>query len=205
MTRCRQAATVRFPGGRRLPKVGLEPPADRSGSRLHALLAFPLGMIRRREWNASVPALVRVEPIALLPTPAGCAVFLGDGKKAIVFYIDLAIGASINSALAGETPPRPLTHDLYLLTLEAFGAKVSRAVIVAVDQEIYYARLILEAQNEIMERKIVEIDARPSDCIAIAVRAGAPLFVVKDLWQRLDDMSSVLQDMRDKGMDLGGG
>jgi bifunctional DNase/RNase len=162
-------------------------------------------MIRRREWNASVPALVRVEPIALLPTPAGCAVFLGDGKKAIVFYIDLAIGASINSALAGETPPRPLTHDLYLLTLEAFGAKVSRAVIVAVDQEIYYARLILEAQNEIMERKIVEIDARPSDCIAIAVRAGAPLFVVKDLWQRLDDMSSVLQDMRDKGMDLGGG
>jgi hypothetical protein len=162
-------------------------------------------MIRRREWNASVPALVRVEPIALLPTPAGCAVFLGDGKKAIVFYIDLAIGASINSALAGETPPRPLTHDLYLLTLEAFGAKVSRAVIVAVDQEIYYARLILEAQNEIMERKIVEIDARPSDCIAIAVRSGAPLFVVQDLWQRLDDMSSVLQDMRDKGMDLGGG
>ena len=56
-----------------------------------------------------------------------------------------------------------------------------------------------------MERKIVEIDARPSDCIAIAVRSGAPLFVVKDLWERLDDMSSVLQDMRDKGMDLGGG
>jgi bifunctional DNase/RNase len=76
---------------------------------------------------------------------------------------------------------------------------------VAVDQEIYYARLILEAQNEIMERKIVEIDARPSDCIAIAVRPGAPLFVVKDLWERLEDMSSVLQDMRDKGMDLGGG
>jgi uncharacterized protein len=152
-----------------------------------------------------VPALVRVEPIALLPTPAGCAVFLGDGHKAIVFYIDLAIGASINSALAGETPPRPLTHDLYLLTLEAFGAKVSRAVIVAVDQEIYYARLILEAQNEIMDRKIVELDARPSDCIAIAVRSGAPLFVVQELWERLEDMSSVLQDMRDKGMDLGGG
>ncbi len=167
--------------------------------------AFPLGIPGRREWNDDVPALVRVEPIALLPTPAGCAVFLGDGKKAIVFYIDLAIGASINSALAGETPPRPLTHDLYLLTLEAFGAKVSRAVIVAVDQEIYYARLILEAQNEIMERKIVEIDARPSDCIAIAVRSGAPLFVVRELWERLDDMSSVLQDMRDKGMDLGGG
>jgi bifunctional DNase/RNase len=152
-----------------------------------------------------VPDLVRVEPIALLPTPAGCAVFLGDGKKSIVFYIDLAIGASINAALAGETPPRPLTHDLYLFTLEAFGAKVSRAVIVALEKEIYYARLIIEAENEIMERKIVERDARPSDCIAIAVRAGAPVFVVRDLWESLDDMSSVLQDMKDKGMELGGG
>lgn len=155
--------------------------------------------------KCDVPDLVRVEPIALLPTPAGCAVFLGDGKKSIVFYIDLAIGASINAALAGETPPRPLTHDLYLFTLEAFGAKVSRAIIVALEKEIYYARLIIEAENEIMERKIVELDARPSDCIAIAVRAGAPVFVVRDLWESLDDMSSVLQDMKDKGMELGGG
>ena len=77
-------------------------------------------------------------------------------------------------------------------------------MIVALEKEIYYARLILEAENEIMERKIVELDARPSDCIAIAVRSGSPIFVVKDLWEQLDDMSSVLQDMKDKGMDLGG-
>ena len=56
-----------------------------------------------------------------------------------------------------------------------------------------------------MERNIVELDARPSDCIAIAVRAGAPIFVLRELWESLEDMSSVLQDMRDKGMDLGGG
>jgi bifunctional DNase/RNase len=170
-------------------------------NRFHSWIA---PAIQRGE-KGPVPDLVRVEPIALLPTPAGCAVFLGDGKKSIVFYIDLAIGASINAALAGETPPRPLTHDLYLLTLEAFGAKVRRAVIVAIDKEIYYASLILEAENEIMERKIVELDARPSDCIAIAVRAGAPIFVVRELWDSLEDMTSVLQDMRDKGMDLGGG
>ena len=148
--------------------------------------------------------MVRVEPIALLPTPAGCAVFLGDGKKSIVFYIDLAIGASINAALAGETPPRPLTHDLYLFTLEAFGAKVSRAVIVALENEIYYARLILEAENEIMERKIVELDARPSDCLALAVRSGAPVYVVRELWDRLEDMSPVLQEMRKSDEGEGG-
>jgi bifunctional DNase/RNase len=166
---------------------------------------FPLGIPSVRVEKIHVPDLVRVEPIALLPTPAGCAVFLGDGHKAIVFYIDLAIGASINSALAGESPPRPLTHDLFLLTMQAFGAKISRVVIVSVENDIYYARLIMEAQNEIMERKIVEIDARPSDCIALAVRAQTPVFVVRELWERLEDMSGVLQEMRDKGMDLGQG
>ena len=74
--------------------------------------------------------LVRVEPIALLPTQAGCAVFLGDGDKSIVFYIDPGVGASINASLSGQAPPRPLTHDLFLNALETFGAKVTRAVIV---------------------------------------------------------------------------
>jgi len=146
-----------------------------------------------------MPDLVRVEPIALLPTQAGCAVFLGDGKKSIVFYIDPGVGASINASLSGQMPPRPLTHDLYLLTLEAFGAKVSRAVIIRMEKEIYYARLILEAENEIMERKIVELDARPSDCLAIAVRCGAPFFVVRELWETLEDMNSVLREMRESG------
>lgn len=148
--------------------------------------------------------LVRVEPVALLPTQAGCAVFLGDGHKAIVFYIDPAVGSSINASMAGQLPPRPLTHDLFLLTLESFGAKVSRAVIVRVENEIYYARLILEAENEVMERKIVELDARPSDCIALAVRCGAPIYVVRALWESLKDMSGVLEEMRDKGMEMGG-
>jgi bifunctional DNase/RNase len=141
--------------------------------------------------------LIRVEPVALLPTQAGCAVFLGDGKKVIVFYIDPGVGASINASLSGQLPPRPLTHDLFLLTLQAFGAKVSRAVIIRMEQEVYYARLILEAENEIMERKIVEIDARPSDCLALAARCGAPFYVVKELWDRLEDMSQTLEEMRE--------
>lgn len=148
-----------------------------------------------------MPDLVRVEPIALLPTQAGCAVFLGDGAKAIVFYIDPGVGASINASLSGQIPPRPLTHDLYLLTLEAFGAKVSRAVIVRMENEVYYARLILEAENEIMERKIIELDARPSDCLALVARCGAPFYVLRELWDSLPDMSSVLAEMQGKAGD----
>jgi bifunctional DNase/RNase len=162
-------------------------------------LWFDLGKFGVRTMLLPMPELVRVEPIALLPTQAGCAVFLGDGKKSIVFYIDPGVGASINASLSGQIPPRPLTHDLYLLTLQAFGARISRAVIVRMEQDIYYARLILEAENEIMERKIVELDARPSDCLALAVRCGAPFFVVRELWESLEDMTAVLREMRENG------
>jgi bifunctional DNase/RNase len=144
-----------------------------------------------------MPDLVRVEPVALMPTQAGCAVFLGDGIKVIVFYIDPGIGASINASLSGQLPPRPLTHDLYLLTLSAFGAKIVRAVIVRMENEVYYARLILEAENEIMERKIIELDSRPSDCLALCLRCGCPFYVVRTLWDSLEDMSAVLAEMRE--------
>ncbi len=148
--------------------------------------------------------LVRVEPVALLPTQAGCAVFLGDGTKSIVFYIEPAIGASINAALSGQKPPRPLTHDLMMDVLTAFGASVQRVVIVKVEEDVFFARLILEAQNEIMEKKIVELDARPSDCISLSARTGAPIYVLRSVWEGLSDMTSVLEELREKGMDLEG-
>ena len=108
-----------------------------------------------------MPDLVKVDPVALLPTQAGCAVFLGDGKKSIVFYIEPAIGASINDALSDRKPPRPLTHDLFNDALRAFGAVVQRVVIVRVENDVFFARLFIEAENEISEKLIVELDARP--------------------------------------------
>ena len=154
-------------------------------------------MVRRE--TADMSPLVEVEPIAMLPTQAGCAAFLGDGKKTILMYIDPAVGAAINLFLSGHQSARPMTHDLYHFTLQAFGANISRAVIFDLIGEIYHARLIIEAENEIMERKIVELDARPSDCIALAVRCGAPLYVASGLWHRLDDMTAELAKLRDAG------
>ncbi len=152
-----------------------------------------------------MPDLVKVDPVALLPTQAGCAVFLGDGKKSIVFYIEPAIGASINDALSDRKPPRPLTHDLFNDALRAFGAVVQRVVIVRVENDVFFARLFIEAENEISERLIVELDARPSDSIALAVRQQAPLYVLREVWEGLKDMTSVLEELRDKGMDMEGG
>ena len=132
-----------------------------------------------------MPDLVKVDPVALLPTQAGCAVFLGDGKKSIVFYIEPAIGASINDALSDRKPPRPLTHDLFNDALRAFGAVVQRVVIVRVENDVFFARLFIEAENEISEKLIVELDARPSDSIALAVRQQAPLYVLREVWEGL--------------------
>lgn len=140
--------------------------------------------------------LVRVEIIALMPTQAGCAVFLGDGSKAILFYIDPGVGLAINTVMSGQKMPRPLTHDLYMLTLQAFGAKVSRVIINDVDGDVFYARLILNAENEIMERKIIELDARPSDSLAIAARAEAPIYVIRDVWDSLENRAPLLERMR---------
>lgn len=144
--------------------------------------------------------LIQVEPIALLPTQAGCAVFLGDGKKSIVFYIEPAIGASINAVLSGQKPPRPLTHDLFMQVLRAFGARVTHVVISRVEEEVFYAHLHLTAENEIMEKKVIDADARPSDCIALAVRQDAPIMFVKSVWDQQPDMTHILEELREEGM-----
>jgi len=133
--------------------------------------------------------MVKVEPIALLPTPSGCAVFLSEGKKVILIYIDPSIGAAINMGLQGEEAPRPLTHDLFHGVLGAFGAEVTQVIIVGAEDEIFYARMFIEVENELMHKKIIEVDARPSDSIALAVRDNAPIYVLKKVWSKLNDVS----------------
>lgn len=141
--------------------------------------------------------LVRIEPVALLPTPSGCALFLGDGEKIILIYIDPSLGASINVALQGDRAPRPLTHDLFHGFMGAFGAKVTRMVIVEAKDEVYFARLYIQAENELMQKKIVELDARPSDSVALCVREHAPMYVVADVWSEMNDVSELLMKMKD--------
>jgi len=141
--------------------------------------------------------LVKLVPVALLPTPSGCAVFLGDGEKVILIYIDPSIGAAINMGLQGEQLPRPMTHDLFHGVIGALGGRVTRVVIMEVDGDVYYARLFIEAENEIAQKKVLEMDARPSDCIALAVRDKAPIYMVKSIWEDQADVSDLLHKMKD--------
>ena len=95
-------------------------------------------------------------------------------------YLPIWIGQWEASAIAmklqGLTPERPLTHDLFASALEAVGARVDRVVVVEMNEETYHARLILA-----MGERIIEVDARPSDALALAVRTGARIFATVEL------------------------
>ncbi|HEX8371681.1 MAG TPA: bifunctional nuclease family protein [Chthoniobacterales bacterium] len=139
--------------------------------------------------------VVEVQPRAVVPTSGGSAVFLGNQFKNFVIYVDNGVGQAITMFMRHTTKTRPLTHDLMAHILTALGAKVERVIINDLQEGTYFARLILSAENELHERKIVEIDARPSDCIALAVQQNAPIYVVEDVWSQVEDMSEVLQKM----------
>jgi bifunctional DNase/RNase len=57
----------------------------------------------------------------------------------------------------------------------------------------YFARLVLSAENESQLKKIIEIDARPSDCIAMATQQGAPIYVSLDVWDEVQDMTEAFK------------
>jgi bifunctional DNase/RNase len=143
--------------------------------------------------------VVEVEVKSVLATSAGSAVFLGNDEKVFVIYVDHSVGSAINMFLHGTPKPRPQTHDLFGDVLIALGAKVERIVINDFTDTVYFARLIIGAENEVQARKIVEIDARPSDSIALAVQANAPIFVAEHVWKAVEDMSNVLKKMEESG------
>jgi uncharacterized protein len=78
---------------------------------------------------------------------------------------------------------------------------MQRTIIMDVKEEVYFARIIFQIENEILEKKIIELDARPSDCIALAVRTQSPIYIVSELWDSLPDVSSTLEEMRNQGDD----
>jgi bifunctional DNase/RNase len=90
-------------------------------------------------------------------------------------YLPIWIGPWEASAIAmklqGLAPDRPLTHDLFASVLQELEVRVDRVIIATLAEETYHARLILEQGG-----RTVEVDARPSDALALAVRAGGRIF-----------------------------
>jgi bifunctional DNase/RNase len=122
---------------------------------------------------------VDIRKIAL--TQSFCAVVVGNDEKEFPIYIEPGIGAVIKMFIEGVEKPRPLTHDLIGNILTGLGATVLRVVINDLQDNTYFARLFLKEENE-LGKKIVEIDSRPSDCMAIAKMKKCPLFVTRKVF-----------------------
>ena len=138
--------------------------------------------------------VVEVHVRGVLPTANGCAVFIGNDDKCFVIYVDHSVGAAITMFMRNTPKERPLTHDLIGHIFTGLGVKVERVIINDIKATTYFARLILRTENE-LGKKILEIDARPSDCIALAVQQKSPIYVTAKVFESVEDMTEVLKRM----------
>ncbi len=146
--------------------------------------------------------VIEVQVRAVLPLEGSFAVFLGNETKVFVIYIDESVGTAISMFMRGVSKERPLTHDLVGHLLMAFGAKVERIIINHINGSVFHARLIISAENELhTTRKMIELDARPSDSIAMAVQQGAPIFVSQQVWDTVEDVSETLAQIEKRGLE----
>lgn len=143
--------------------------------------------------------VVEVQVRAVLPLEGSFAVFIGNSEKVFVIYVDETVGAAISMFMRGVNKERPLTHDLISLILMGFGAKVERVIINHMKGSVFHARLIITAENQLHNKKVIELDARPSDSIALAVQQNAPIYVSAEVWNAVEDMTETLEKIEKQG------
>jgi uncharacterized protein len=107
--------------------------------------------------------LVGKQPIVLLKT--------ADGNKFLPIWIGHPEAAAILMKLQSQAPPRPMTHDLLSDMLEQLEAQVVRITVTELRENTFYAQITVQ-----QEGREIEVDSRPSDAIALAIRAEAPIF-----------------------------
>ena len=138
--------------------------------------------------NEVVPVTVK----GVMPTSNGCAVFLGNDDKTFVIYVDHSVGNAIQMTLDGVKKERPLHHDLIGSLPLALGVRLDRVVINDVANGTFFARILLQMENE-LGRKIIEIDARPSDSTVLALQQKRPIFVARKVFDGVEDMTEILE------------
>jgi bifunctional DNase/RNase len=116
----------------------------------------------------------------IMQTRSYTVVVMGTTEKRFAIYTDPSIGRTIQMFLTGAEKPRPLTHDLLQMIFSGLQIKVKQVVINDIQDTIYFARLFLELDGGEVTR-ILEVDARPSDCITIALMSDIPVFCTREV------------------------
>jgi len=124
--------------------------------------------------------LIQLSFDKIMQTRSYTVVILNGQDKKFAIYTDPSVGRTLQMFLTDVERPRPLTHDLIDKIFEGMEIRVKQVVIVDVQDTIYFARLFLE-QDLGQVRHIVEIDARPSDCLTLALMNNAPVYCTLDV------------------------
>lgn len=101
-----------------------------------------------------------------------------DTERYLPIWIGPFEADAITIQLQGVQVARPLTHDLLRSVIDEMGAKISHIMVSELKNDTFYARIVMDINGDSME-----IDARPSDAIALAVRVNAPLFVAEEVME----------------------
>lgn len=111
-----------------------------------------------------------------------------ESKRLLLIWIGDSEAGAINSQLKNEAMPRPMAHDLMKNIVEALSATVTAIHINAFKESTYYATLKLKSDSE-----EIDIDSRPSDAIALALRCDVPIYIDEDVLEQNGYLASEVE------------
>ncbi len=158
-----------------------------------AVCAFPLLLGCSKATPPEREVLVQIEQVRVDPRNGVPVLLLeeSDGHRALPIWIGINEARSIAAEIEEIESPRPNTHDLAKQMLDELDADIDRVVVTDLRDGTYYARVILRTSSG--DR---EIDSRPSDAIALALRSGARVFVLEHLLDENNDVPKAEGEQR---------
>lgn len=120
----------------------------------------------------------------IVQTRAYTAVVLREKDFRFAIFSDGSVGRFLQSHLSGEERSRPLTHDLLSMVLQGYNIRVKQVLINDLQDTTFFARLFLEMEQNGLQH-ILEIDARPSDCVVLAFLHNAPVLCARHVLDKV--------------------
>ena len=127
--------------------------------------------------------LIQLSFDKIMQTRTYTVVVLGARGKRFAIYTEPNVGRILQTHLTGTANIRPLTHDLINNIFKGFDIKIMQVIINDVHDSIYFARIFLEHYVKDVQH-IIEIDSRPSDCIALALMNNIPVYCTRDVFEK---------------------
>lgn len=129
-------------------------------------------MVQAKVTTLALDATTKSPVVVLTPLEAEM-----DSPRVLPIWIGHTEAWVIAMELSQMSPERPMTHDLFKTAISSLDATVTRVEITELREQTFFAMITIQRDEEFLQ-----IDARPSDCIAIALKCGAPIFVARDLF-----------------------